>query len=321
MRSTRLVEPAPALLQSVNQESSRPVASDLLTITETLRARFGSALMALLFYGSCLREGNLRDGLVDLYVLLDDYTSVRTGLVSRLAGRCLPPTVFLLKSPAPGGGFLRAKCALVTLKDFEKGTSIWFHSYLWSRFSQPSRLVYYHDEIIKSRIHYALSRAVIRMVSEAASVAHSAISSSELWEHALSLTYATELRPEKLSRSREIVSANAEYFIQMTHGAAASIPDLNPVDGRRELFVYSGDVSGRQRYRWKWKIRRLQGRMLNILRLIKALFTFEGAVDYVLWKLERHLGEPVKVSPYLHRYPLIFCWPLLWRLLRSRRLR
>ncbi|AMB88093.1 hypothetical protein AWM79_23570 [Pseudomonas agarici] len=321
MHSTQLIEPAPALLQSVSQESSRPVASDLQTITQTLHARFGTAMVALLFYGSCLRGGNLRDGLVDLYVLVDDYASAHMGLASRLASRCLAPTVFLLKSPAPGGGFLRAKCALITLKDFEKGTSTWFQSYLWSRFSQPSRLVYYHDDIVRSRIHHALSQAVIRMVSEVVPVVHSTISSTELWEQALSLTYATELRPEKLSRSKEIVGANAEYFIQMTRGAVASIPDLSLVEDGREVLVYRGDASARHASRWKWKVRRLQGRTLNILRLIKALFTFEGAVDYALWKLERHLGEPVKISPYLHRYPLIFCWPLLWRLLRSRRLR
>ena len=320
MLNKKRFEPAPELLLGVSQESSRPVVSDLQTITQTLRTRFGTALMGLLFYGSCLREGDLQDGLIDLYVLLDDYASARTGLTSRLADRCLPPTVFLLKFPARSGGVLRAKCALITLKDFEKGTSTWFHSYLWSRFSQPSRLVYYQNEIVRLRIHHALSQAVIRMVSEAVSMEHSAISSTELWERALSLTYATELRPEKLSRSREIVGANVDYFTQMTLGAAASIPDLSIVEGRQEVFVYKGDASGRQHRRWKWKVRRLQGRTLNILRLIKALFTFEGAVDYVVWKLERHLGEPVKISPYLHRYPLIFCWPLLWRLLRSRRL-
>ncbi|MGY2337734.1 hypothetical protein ACW9HW_00590 [Pseudomonas sp. SDO5532_S415] len=321
MRSTRPIEPTPELLQSVRLETSRPVASDLQTVTETLRARFGTAMMALLFYGSCLREGNLRDSLIDLYVLTDDYSSTRMGIAFGLADRCLPPNVFLLKLPAPNGGFLRAKCALVTLKDFEKGTSTWFHSYLWGRFSQPSRLVYYQDEIVRSRVHHALGRAVIRMVSEAVPFMHSAVSSTELWEHALSLTYATELRPEKLSRSSEIVGSNSEYFIQMTHGAAASIPDLSPIEGRQDEFVYRAEVSGGRLFRWKWKFRRLLGRTLNILRLIKALFTFEGAVDYALWKLERHLGETVKVSPHLHRYPLIFCWPLLWRLLRSRRLR
>ena len=55
---------------------------------------------------------------------------------------------------------------------------------------------------------------------------------------------------------------------------------------------------------------------LPLLRLIKAVFTFEGGVDYALWKIERHSGVTVTVSDRARRHPLIFGWGPLFRLWR-----
>ena len=58
-----------------------------------------------------------------------------------------------------------------------------------------------------------------------------------------------------------------------------------------------------------------------MLRLAKASLTFEGGVDYAAWKIERHTGVRVVVTDRLRRYPLVFGWTVLWRLLRRRALR
>ncbi len=65
-----------------------------------------------------------------------------------------------------------------------------------------------------------------------------------------------------------------------------------------------------------WWLRRVQGKLLSVLRLMKSVFTFAGGVDYIAWKLERHTAVPVKVTPRMRRYPLIFIWGELWRLYR-----
>ena len=46
-----------------------------------------------------------------------------------------------------------------------------------------------------------------------------------------------------------------------------------------------------------WGLRRAQGKLLSIMRLIKALLTFEGGLDYIAWKLERHSGEEIIIPP------------------------
>ena len=50
--------------------------------------------------------------------------------------------------------------------------------------------------------------------------------------------------------------------------------------------------------------------------LLKALFTFEGGLDYIAWKLERHSGQAVEIPERVRRWPLIFIWGLFWRLYR-----
>jgi len=53
-----------------------------------------------------------------------------------------------------------------------------------------------------------------------------------------------------------------------------------------------------------------------VLRLAKAVFTFENGADYLAWKIERHTGVHIEVTPRLRRHPILLSPPVLWRLLR-----
>ena len=64
----------------------------------------------------------------------------------------------------------------------------------------------------------------------------------------------------------------------------------------------------------RWARRRWLGEPLNILRLLKAAFTFDGAMDYVAWKIERHSGVRIEVSPWQRRFPLLAAPKLYWQL-------
>ena len=54
-----------------------------------------------------------------------------------------------------------------------------------------------------------------------------------------------------------------------------------------------------------WFLRRVQGKSLHLLRLIKGLTTFDGGVDYILWKIERHSGVEVKLTGWQRRHPIL----------------
>jgi len=69
--------------------------------------------------------------------------------------------------------------------------------------------------------------------------------------------------------------------------------------------------------RLAWGLRAFQGKLLSVFRLLKAATTFEGGVDYILWKIERHSGVSVEVAPRLKRRPLLAMGVLAWRLYRK----
>ena len=54
-----------------------------------------------------------------------------------------------------------------------------------------------------------------------------------------------------------------------------------------------------------WTLRQRLGKPLNVLRLLKAACTFDGAADYAAWKVERHSGVKLELSPWQRRHPLL----------------
>jgi hypothetical protein len=58
-------------------------------------------------------------------------------------------------------------------------------------------------------------------------------------------------------------------------------------------------------------------RLHSVPRLAKAAVTFEGGVDYALWKVERHSGVRVEAGPWQRRHPILAAVPLGWRAWRQ----
>ena len=112
-------------------EVEGPVEPQIAAITDFARTRYGQNACAVLFYGSCLRRGYQDDDVVDLYLIIDHYKHNPVSRLSAFLNWLLPPNVVYLETNF-GGGTVRAKCAIISLEDFERGVSgRWFHSYLW----------------------------------------------------------------------------------------------------------------------------------------------------------------------------------------------
>ncbi|HCS43337.1 MAG TPA: hypothetical protein DIW52_10980 [Pseudomonas sp.] len=321
MRASNSMPPPADLLEQVREQCTQPMPGELDGIVQALHTRLGDALVALLVYGSCLRNGDLTDGMVDFYALVDSYANAHHKRLQQLANAWLPPTVILVRAPAPDGQILHAKCAILSLQDFEAGTGSWFQSYLWARFAQPCRLVYFKDEETHKRIHFALAQAVMTLMGRCVANLPDRFNSFTLWKRALSLTYGAELRPESANRPGQLVRHDKAYYSRITRAAAPAVKHMAACAGEEDCYRNLCPAATRRANERLWRFRRIQGRTLNVARLVKSFFTFENGVDYLIWKLERHLGEPIVVTHRLRRFPLVFGWPLLWRLLKSRRLR
>lgn len=295
---------------------STTTGGEVERLVHRLESRFGSALDAVLLYGSCFHRGDYTDGLVDFYVLVDSYQNAYPGRVLRVGNALLPPNVFYLEDldRAPP---LRAKYAVLSTADFEEACASWFHPYVWARFAQPSGLVHTRNDAVARRVGRAVDRAVIRFLSETVPLLADAgdVDARTLWREGLDRSYASELRPER-GRSTFLTRIHGNKLESRTARAAASVPGLVPLDDGR--YRVEASRAERRRAERRWHLRRWQGGVLSLLRLAKAAFTFEGGLEYAAWKLERHAGQDLSVPSGLAKRPLLRSGALLFHLLRRR---
>jgi hypothetical protein len=306
------------LIGLIRNQSVHKASPGIATLAEAARNRHGESVRAVLFYGSCLRNGNVHEGLADLYLLVDNYHAAFKSHTLAFLNRILPPNVFYLEVPFQGQ-VLRAKYAVLTLEDFRKGTERWFHSYLWGRFSQQSGIVYVSDELVTTQIHEALACAVMTFIARTLPQMETSFAARDLWSRGLSLSYRAELRPEKPEGSVRLFDADPDYYQALTSAVIMAAPhDVNITEDDIPCRYHVKILEKRRRLNsLGWRIRALQGKVLSSLRLVKALLTFKGGVNYILWKIERHSGVRVEVGPRLKRIPPLAILVIFWRLYRQ----
>ncbi len=276
------------------------------------------AVQAVLLYGSCLRSGDIFDGLVDLYLIVDSYRGAYGRGWLAAANWLLPPNVFYAQCEVDGRT-LRSKVTVISVADFRRGCSRrWYQAYLWGRFSQPVRIVHARDAAAVAAVTDCFRCAAATLLGRALPALPASGPLAALWEQALALSYGTELRTERPGRTRELVTAALPFYDAVTRLVAADLPQTLALSGTGERCRYRSRVPANQRRLapLAWGLRRLQGKLLSVARLLKALFTFSGGLDYLAWKLERHSGEPIEVPPRVRRHPLLFSWGFFWRLYR-----
>ncbi len=311
------IETPDPLVESIRGELNKSLPRGVEPLTAAIRHRYGDALEAVVFYGSARRGDDLRETLADLLVVVDGYRHAYGRWPPALANAILPPNVFFLEEPGPDGGEVRAKYALVSSRDLDRFTAPGrLQVYFWGRFAQPCRLAWVRDEDAEVRLARILARAVRTFLGETASLIRGDLPAEEVWAKGLTTCYGTELRTEDEGRARRIVESEAPIYRERTAAAleAGGWRGLRWRDGR--VSVHLGGWA-RFRGRVRWIVRKPHGKLLNLLRLLKAVFTFEGGVDYALWKIRRHSGVEVEVSERVKKHPLIFAWPTLWRIYRA----
>lgn len=301
----------------VAAQAAAPFAEDLHHVVGALEGRFGGNLAGVLFYGSCLRSGDPRDGLVDAYAVVDAYGPAYPKAWLRRANAWLPPNVFYMECATPAGP-IRVKFGVLSLADLERGVGRWFHSYLWGRFAQPVRLGAARDPAARARLVDALTTATATFIRQTAPCVEAPFDAGTLWRVGLELSYGAELRPEDRGRAGRLAEQESAAYAARTAAAAAGAAPL--LESVEEGVYRQGPATtlGPRGCRRRWWWRRWQGRLLSLARLIKAAFTFQGGVDYAAWKVERHTGVAVPVTAAMRRHPVVFGLRTVWRLLRSR---
>jgi hypothetical protein len=213
---------------------------------------------------------------------------------------------------------LRAKIATMALSTFAKAASgELFDTTIWARFVQPCALVWQADEEARADVLEAIGAAAQTAARLAVALGPPSGTAQDYWRALFRATYKAEFRVEKAGRENDILSVNAEHFDGLLPLAltAGGIP-YTATNGR-----ITPSLTQRERaqiLKW-WKARQRMGKPLNFTRLIKASTTFEGAARYAAWKVERHTGMPVEVTPFREKYPLLAAPSVLWQLRKARR--
>lgn len=310
--------------QSVYPEPACPEIADsppLQALLAALQTRFGDSLKAVVLYGSCLRSADLFDGLVDLYVLVDDYTRAEPRFRRRLGVRLLPPNVYYLEAPVDSRT-VRSKYAVLSLDALDRGTGPRrFESYFWGRFAQPVRVIYSRSPEVHARLQADFLQAAETLLRRALPALPREGTLDELWAGALALSYATELRTERRGRAGELAGHGQAFYTDISRALAERLSDcltlLPPAaDGAAWRYRSHASATARRLAPWQWRLRRVQGKSLSVARLVKGLFTFEGGLDYLAWKLTRHSGRTVEVPDRVRRRPLLHVWAWGWQLYR-----
>lgn len=299
-----------ALTAFVAHELGAPAPPEIREAAAILAQRLGG--VAVLFYGSVLRTGDLA-GVLDFYVL----TARPLGSIGRRIGLgLLWPDVSFQEIPV-AGKVLRAKVATMPLATYERAaTGAYLDTTIWTRFVQPSALVWRANDEAESRVREAIMAAAITAARFAAVVGPREGTAGEYWSALFRETYGAELRVEAPGRETQIIDHHPERYEALLPIAweAAGIP----VRAHGDMLVPMVPFAEFRRIMHAWLTRVRVGKALNTARLVKAAFTFEGATRYGLWKVERHTGVQVDLTPWRERHPVLAAPGVLWRVLRAR---
>ena len=296
----------PALIQLIAAENAAPAGPAIVAVAEAARRRHGPGIAAVLFYGSCLRTGDDLGSIVDLYLLADSYEEIHPGPLMRIFNRLLPPNVYYIEAPF-AGRTARAKYALLTLEQFERLVEQrTLQSYFWARFAQPTIVLWAREPAIRERITRAIATAVLTTAQETRPLLEPDAAPDTVWTRAFYEAYRTELRAEAPERGVALHEAFAARYDAITQ-IICHPEHASPLEA----------IEQRRRAERRWRRRRVVGKTLSVLRLVKSAFTFEDGATYLIWKIERHSGVKFELTPWQKRHPILASGTLFWRIYRA----
>ena len=259
--------------------------------------------VAVLFYGSNLRTG-ATEGVLDFYVL-----------TAGPPERGMWPTVSYREFDLDGET-VRAKIATMRMATFARAAAArTLDTTIWTRFVQPSALVWARDPGTAVQVAAAIGDAAKSAARFAAALGPETGTADDYWRALFRETYAAELRVERKGREGQILGFDPARYAEL-------LPLAWTADGiafRDDAGVLRPDLTTRRAaLLGAWRRRRRAGKPINVARLVRAAFTFDGAARYGIWKVERHTGVSVPLTPWREKHPILAAPGVFWRVWRAR---
>ena len=237
----------------------------------------------------------------------------RAWLLDALA-RVLPPNVMAVV-PRPDGPV--AKCMIFDEADFSRALSPSAPDhFLKGRMAHRVAVLYGADAGVEGRVGQALERARDDALRWAGPFVDEPFDAESFALGMLEISYGGEIRPESGDRVREVFEAQRPALVALYEAvldrAAGARVLIRDAAGYR--FVDPPGPGARLRVRLYFMTSKLRA----TLRWLKHIATFNDWLTYIQRKVERRTGMTVEITPLERKYPLVFLWPKVVRVLRAR---
>lgn len=295
-----------------------------------LVAAAGDSLEGIVFFGSRRTgaAGANQWSAYDLFVLVESYRPFyervrQAGLSGKdpalmsAVSPWLPPTQFSLRFEPPG---LHVKAAVIRLDTFCRETSSRRRDHFCiGRLFQPSRILYARDPGVQGQVLRAVVSAHEETWDWIRPWLPGRFDAEAYGLAALRLSMSWEVRPEPAGRADALWAVQRDEQLPVFDALLAGLAQRGDV-------VLASDApvawAACRPVRWheraslvlyfRWSLVRATTRWL------KHTLSFEGWLDYILRKANRHSGEPTRLTEREKRWPWIFLWGRLFRYLRRR---
>jgi hypothetical protein len=137
----------------------------------------------------------------------------------------------------------------------------------------------------------------------------------EFAEAMLRVSYRGEIRPENPGRVVQVFQSQKETLLGIAAEALESAEESGVVvrQGKTYRWARKPPFATKAYYHLYFFLSKVRA----TARWFKYMITFDGWLDYVVRKIERRAGFRVDVEERERRWPLIFLWPKLFRVLRA----
>jgi hypothetical protein len=268
-------------------------------------------VQAILLYGSVLWTATRdKTSQPDFIVVVDSLSAWYRRFRDRLWGAVLPPAVHCLRE-----GETLAKVSVVTAGQLASQTAATARDlHLAGRLSKRVALVWSRDAQARQRIVDA-KRASLEMVARLTiSRFEGPISLDDFLPAMLGLSYESEVRIVEPGKIAALFGVERDHYSALGRALLDAL-GATPVDASASVFELPPGAAA-DRAELQRCLRRSRRRAY--LRWPKYLITYDGWLDYLLQKLARS-GNQVSLTERQRRHPLIFALPVLFHMMRTKR--
>ncbi len=254
----------------------------------------------------------------DFYIIVDDYKRFYKSSIHTLINSVLPPNSYFLKlndhgSPMPCKYCVLDNRALEHTTQYPKLRDF----FIAGRLAKRIGILYVRDQAFLSGFLETIYNAMQFNVRFALSEMEGAFTLDDFIIHLLGLSYRAEIRTETEDKVISLYNSEKPFYrkiYSLLLEQEASLGTLQISNGNYvtiKPYFTKDYTTGFMKH----------ARTRAVCRWPKSIYTFSNYVDYLELKIERTTGESLELSKWDRRFPLIFGWRHLFRLLKKKALR